>query len=65
MEENKIVEEKDIEEVENGTEGIKISSNSWSCSIRSTWGIWNGRRICRRNNRSTKRKEKPSKRNKS
>ena len=26
MEENKIVEEKDIEEVENGTEGIKISS---------------------------------------
>ena len=25
MEENKIVEEKDIEEVENGTEGIKIS----------------------------------------
>ena len=27
MEENKIVEEKDIEEVENGTEGIKISSD--------------------------------------
>lgn len=27
MEENKIVEEKDIEEVENGAEGIKISSD--------------------------------------
>ena len=27
IEENKIVEEKDIEEVENGTEGIKISSD--------------------------------------
>ena len=27
MEENKIVEEKDIEDVENGTEGIKISSD--------------------------------------
>ena len=27
MEENKIVEEKNIEEVENGTEGIKISSD--------------------------------------
>ena len=27
MEENKVVEEKDIEEVENGTEGIKISSD--------------------------------------
>ena len=27
MEENKIVEEKDIEEVENGTEGLKISSD--------------------------------------
>ena len=27
MEENKIVEEQDIEEVENGTEGIKISSD--------------------------------------
>ena len=27
MEENKIIEEKDIEEVENGTEGIKISSD--------------------------------------
>ena len=27
MEENKVIEEKDIEEVENGTEGIKISSD--------------------------------------
>ena len=27
MEENKVVEEKDIEEVENGTEGIEISSD--------------------------------------